>query len=341
MKKTVSGTPEGTLIDQAYQVLKEAILGKRFSQNQKLVYGDLEKTLGMSKTPIVGALDRLVEEGYVRRRKNYGYYTTGTNGPAHQGESGPAALRGLSATEPLIYPAGRHRIEASHISQNEATYQELRKLILARDLAPGQKLIYSDLEAMLGVSKTPILNGLARLQGIGLVYLKPNAGYYVKEIDFCEIIHLFEARRALELANTPFIINNCTDDDILVLEEIHQEYVKYALPLLDSARLQINSRFHILIARMARNTFMIKYILEIYDWIELRMPLTFEFLSPERLREIPGEHEQIVEAIRARDKHRLERALKKHLKAPIKDIAEYLNIKLPGRTASGCGVGDR
>ncbi|MGA2400958.1 MAG: GntR family transcriptional regulator [Syntrophobacteraceae bacterium] len=341
MEKPASGIPQGALIDQAYEILKEGILSKQYSRNQKLVYGDLENMLGMSKTPIVAALDRLVQEGYVRHRKNYGYYITDTNGPAHQGESGIAALRGLSTTESLVHPAGGHRFEGSYVSQNEATYEGLRKLILARDLAPGQKLIYSDLEEMLGVSKTPILNALARLQGIGLVYLKPNAGYYVKPIDFSEIIHLFEARRALELANTPFIISNCTDNDILMLEEVHQQYENYSLPLLDNARLQINNRFHLLIARMGRNTFMFKYILEIYDWIELRMPLTFEFLPPKRLKEIPREHEQIIEAIRARDKNRLESALKKHLKAPVKDIAEYLNMKPPLGTVSGRREGDR
>ncbi len=331
MDKPASGIPQGALIDQAHQVLKEGILSKQFSRNQKLVYGDLENMLGMSKTPIVGALDRLVLEGYVRHRKNYGYYVTGANEPAHRGESGSAALRRLSATEPLIHS----------VSQNEAAYEELRKLILARDLAPGQKLIYSDLEAMLGVSKTPILNALTRLQSIGLVHLKPNVGYYVKEIDFAEIINLFQARFALELANIPFIRTNCTDDDILMLEQANREYESYPLPVLDSPRLQINNRFHLVIARMGRNSFMIKYIQEIYDWMELAMPLTFEFLSPARVRAISREHEQILEAIRARDWHRLVSALKKHLKAPVKDFAKYLGVKPPLRTIFGRRAGDR
>lgn len=340
MEKKASSISQVTLVDQAYNMLKEGILNKQFSQNQKLVYGDLENMLGMSKTSIVVALDRLVQEGYLRHKKNYGYYVTGAKKTAQQSESGFATLHKRSS-DPVNYSIGTPLIKPSSISLNDATYEQLKKLILSRELSPGQKLIYSDLEKMLGVSKTPILNALSRLQGIGLVHLKQNVGYHVKEIDFSEIFHLFDARLALELANIPFIIKNVMDDDILMLEEVHKEYEKYSLPLLDSNRLNINNRFHLLIAKMGRNVFMIKYIQEIYDWMELRMPLTFEFLPQARLKEIPCEHDQIIEAIRARDKTRLERALKKHLKAPGKDIAKYLEIKTLLRTTSNSPAGYR
>lgn len=321
-----------SLTDQAYERIKQAILTKRFSHNQKLVYGDLEKMLGMSKTPIVSVLDRLVDEGYIRHQKNFGYFVKQDNEVDPNCEIGVIAVHNLDNSSPTKHLPAFPTLKSSPVTLSQVAYEKLKGLIITQKLVPGQKLIYSDLEHVLGISKTPIVSGLARLESEGLVYLKPNAGYYVKEIDYDEVIDLFEARKAMELANINFVIKNVNGDDLERLEKIHHEYLNHPSPVLDNSRLQVNTKFHLQIALMGKNSFMIKYIEQIYDWFELRMPLTFQFLSHNRVREIDVEHEEIVEAIRIRDRARLEQAFQIHLEAPIKDIAEYLDLGLPRKS---------
>lgn len=315
------------LANFAYEEIKKSIDNRIFIYNQKLLYRDLEKLLGMSKTAIIVALKRLENEEYVYHRKNYGYFVN----------------RNISSNfkNPTVREKKRNienstsKIDVSEISDpklyifnlNDAIYQKLKDYILSGKFAPGQKLIYGDLEKLLGVSKTPILNGLIRLQCEGLVYQKNNAGYYVKEINISEIFKLFEARLSLELANAPFIVKHCSDDDIKELYKIHQEYERYPTPLIDSKRLRLNSNLHLSIAKIGKNNFIIKFLKEIYSWIELRMPLTFEFLPQKRVEIILIEHKKIIDTLRDRDKRRFIIALKAHLEAANKDLGKYFKVK--------------
>jgi acyl-CoA synthetase (AMP-forming)/AMP-acid ligase II len=62
----ISEQSRTNITENAYQAIKNAITTERYSTNQKLTYGDLEKSLRMSKTPIVLAMSRLADEGLVR-----------------------------------------------------------------------------------------------------------------------------------------------------------------------------------------------------------------------------------------------------------------------------------
>lgn len=54
-----------TLIEDAYRKIKGMIFEQRLVPGQKLVYQDLVKLLNMSQTPIINALNRLEQEGFV------------------------------------------------------------------------------------------------------------------------------------------------------------------------------------------------------------------------------------------------------------------------------------
>ncbi len=54
-----------TLIEDAYDKIKEMIFQQKLVPNQKLVYNDLSAILNMSRTPIINSLNRLEQEGFV------------------------------------------------------------------------------------------------------------------------------------------------------------------------------------------------------------------------------------------------------------------------------------
>ncbi len=63
----------------AYEKIKSLILSSKVVPGQKLSYSDLEKKLGISKTPIINSLSQLESEGFVRLKKNSGYYVQEIN----------------------------------------------------------------------------------------------------------------------------------------------------------------------------------------------------------------------------------------------------------------------
>ena len=54
-----------TLIEEAYQKIKQMIFNQKVIPGQKLVYSDLCKLFNMSRTPIINALTRLEQEGFL------------------------------------------------------------------------------------------------------------------------------------------------------------------------------------------------------------------------------------------------------------------------------------
>jgi DNA-binding GntR family transcriptional regulator len=81
----------------------------------------------------------------------------------------------------------------------DEVYEALKGLILDSGLGPGERLNIETLSAQLGVSQTPIREGLARLQGDRLAVKRPKGGYAVAPMLNAEAFNkLFEVRIALE-----------------------------------------------------------------------------------------------------------------------------------------------
>ncbi|MCP4754164.1 MAG: GntR family transcriptional regulator [Proteobacteria bacterium] len=63
-----------TLIEDAYDGIKEMIFQQKLIPSQKLVYNDLSRVLKMSRTPIINALNRLELEGFVVSERFRGFH---------------------------------------------------------------------------------------------------------------------------------------------------------------------------------------------------------------------------------------------------------------------------
>lgn len=59
--------------DNAHDRIKELLFRRILNPGQKLLYKDLCELLGMSKTPIINALNQLIYEGFVTYEHNRGY----------------------------------------------------------------------------------------------------------------------------------------------------------------------------------------------------------------------------------------------------------------------------
>lgn len=63
-----------TLIEDAYRRIKGMIFDQKLVPGQKLVYQDLVRTLNMSQTPIINALNRLEQDGFVASENFRGFF---------------------------------------------------------------------------------------------------------------------------------------------------------------------------------------------------------------------------------------------------------------------------
>jgi len=63
-----------TLIEEAYRKIKQMLLEQKFAPGQRLVNSDLVEILSMSRTPIINALNRLVQDGFIGFEGFRGFY---------------------------------------------------------------------------------------------------------------------------------------------------------------------------------------------------------------------------------------------------------------------------
>jgi DNA-binding GntR family transcriptional regulator len=84
------------------------------------------------------------------------------------------------------------------VSLSERAYHEIRQMIVRLDLAPGAVIREDDLQASLGLGRTPIREALQRLVRDQFVTVIPRRGMYVSGIDVSELALLYETRAMLE-----------------------------------------------------------------------------------------------------------------------------------------------
>lgn len=91
--------------------------------------------------------------------------------------------------------------------------QQLRAMILRRDLKDGMRLLEEDLASQFAVSRGPIRDALKQLQREGLVTVRKRAAYVVA-ISSEDIRHLYELRKALELLAIDEGVPRATEDQL-------------------------------------------------------------------------------------------------------------------------------
>ncbi|WP_459655358.1 GntR family transcriptional regulator, partial [Achromobacter xylosoxidans] len=82
----------------------------------------------------------------------------------------------------------------------EQVYQRIKDELFDFRLLPGDRFTEAELALRLGVSRTPVRLGLARLEREGFVLPSPRSGWQVRPFDFERFEALYDVRVVLELA---------------------------------------------------------------------------------------------------------------------------------------------
>lgn len=190
-------------------------------------------------------------------------------------------------------------------------YTEIKHRILTCELKPDERLIETDLCASLGVSRTPIREALNRLANEDLVVASPFRGYSVAPLTARSFHDLCEVRRMIEPAVAAFAAERATPEDVTRLFEIctltytpgdHKSYEAYSVA---------NSRFHLEIARCARNSQLESLVVTVLE--RHQRPCFLGLDVGIDAEESTQEHIKVIEAIRARDAAQAQKLMARHI----------------------------
>jgi DNA-binding GntR family transcriptional regulator len=196
------------------------------------------------------------------------------------------------------------------VSKEYQAFQAIKNNIIDRKLVPGQRIVVRDVEKLLGMSKTPITNALARLEQEGFLVSEHNRGYSVKELHKDEIRQIYRLRIGLEELAVAFAIEELTEEKCAALQAVLDAYLDYDCTYYDTKRLQLDIDFHLQIARLSGNKYLLDMIIDIFE--RMLVGLTPVFMTPliPRFRE---EHASIVQAIKESNVEKAKQLLREHL----------------------------
>ncbi|MEW5913947.1 MAG: GntR family transcriptional regulator [Thermodesulfobacteriota bacterium] len=211
---------------------------------------------------------------------------------------------------------------------SEEVYLKIKNMIYLNHLAPGQKIIYSDLGQRLNISITPVIQALNRLEASGFVSYIPNKGYFVGEITEAEAVDLYEAREALELYIIPGIIQNI---DKRTIDQIRASFKQNGGQDQGSPSrrfILVDAQFHLRLAEFGGNEVITRMLRDVFE--KLYLKYRPEYLEAPRTKEVAAEHRAILDALRGRDAQKAAAAVRSHIARSKQRVTRLLRLHQEG-----------
>ncbi|AWX94158.1 GntR family transcriptional regulator [Paracoccus mutanolyticus] len=173
---------------------------------------------------------------------------------------------------------------------------------------PGDRLVESELADRFGVSRTPVREALQRLETQAMLK-RDGRSLIVATLVHNQLAELYTVRAELEALAARLAARHATPEEIRVLGGMVEDDHKI---LGDPQALsRANRRFHRLVHLASHN----RYLVQQLDLVHRSMALMARTTLAAKGRDAVSlaEHQDIVDAIAARDEARAEAALRRHI----------------------------
>jgi DNA-binding GntR family transcriptional regulator len=207
----------------------------------------------------------------------------------------------------------------------EQVYRKLKSLLTGGQLHPDVFYSANQFAERLGVSRTPAREALLQLEAEGFLVAEDNRGFRLKEFSAKEARDFFEMRRLMESYAIAKLCDALTHDDLQLLEESLKR-MRTAAEQRDAAGfIASDEDFHLAVISRADNLFLTSLIRNIRDFIAIFGRRMVE--HDERMAEVVEEHQQVLKALKARDKARSVDALTRHLEKTEARLLQTQQVK--------------
>ena len=212
-------------------------------------------------------------------------------------------------------------------------YDTIKQQIIDLHLRPGEIIMVQQLARKLGISRTPVREALVRLKNEGLVDSAEGRKFKVCELTLDTIIEIYDIRECLESLAIERVSETITNIQMRHLRNIVVK-MKDALEHKDyDSFFQQDSNFHNYIIEACGNKILKSLMKQLSDKVQRIRYLTINISK--RPEDSIGEHMQILECLKHKDREGAKSVLQKHLsnvKVGLKALFEDTNKNFFGRS---------
>jgi DNA-binding GntR family transcriptional regulator len=226
-----------------------------------------------------------------------------------------------------------HSAETEFIQKRplkEDIFDVLHEKIISGVYKQGDWLRQEDIATQLGVSMTPVREGLDLLVSSGLAERVPYRGVRVREMSTKDIVEAYGLRLILEALIAQEAAKYITSEQVRGLEIMLEEMKKHDTLKEVSSERRSSREFHAAIADATKNDLLIKLYAVVAnafpDWLLYEALFRYPELIADTMASTYREHVDIVEALKKGDSEDAARKSIEHLMESGKWLEEYLEI---------------
>ena len=189
--------------------------------------------------------------------------------------------------------------------------ERIERMILAGELAAGQRINELALAQALGVSRSPVREACRKLEQAGMVEIVNNRGMFVRRVDLQQALDIYQVRGALAGLAGELIAHRATDEDIAMLLAMVEKMEVTIRSGEASEYYRQNLAFHDYLVRSTRNLRLVDLLLGTDK--ELHLYRHRSLVQPSGMSASNLEHREIADAVASRDPARAGEAFRRHV----------------------------
>jgi DNA-binding GntR family transcriptional regulator len=198
--------------------------------------------------------------------------------------------------------------------------EAIRDMIRRRELLPGEPLRQQDMATRINVSRVPIREALNSLEREGLLKYERNRGYFVAKLSASQLAQI---TRMAELLESAMLEDFEWPDEaqLKVLANINKKLATAARTGQIVELAALNRDFHEALFALSRLDLIHREIRRLWEMSASYRSL---YLAGPARATIAAEHEEIIDALRQRDRKLLTKRLEAHRRQGLTDVEPML-----------------
>lgn len=205
------------------------------------------------------------------------------------------------------------KVGTDHVNLDQKVYSQLKAMILDQNLKPGSKIYQEKLADELGISRTPLVNALKKLEQEHLITAVPRKGFYARRFSKEEMINIFELREVLEGLAARRAAVRISENQIKKLRNFFKDFKTFEDNGILEKYAKEDRSFHNYLIKIGGDD-LLSSILETYSVITFSYLVGFRGGLVRPPRETIREHRSIIEAIAKKNPDMAESTIRLHFR---------------------------
>jgi len=203
---------------------------------------------------------------------------------------------------------------------SQSIHDYLRESILKSELKSKQRINEKEIADLFQVSRTPVREAVVRLAAEGFVEIISHREAVVKEVSYKELKEIFQVLGVLDKLAIGIIADHIKPPELTQLEKMTNRLERTYIVSEVEKFIELNYSIHEILWDSLRNKndFLLKELNYCANQVKMcSYPLTSAFKNPKILKRSMIAHKEIIEALKSKDKKRLETVIFDHWVPPL------------------------